>query len=252
MRRVAPWSLALLLALPGDGWGQSADRASRTFANPTDRVWFAVQVTLAELGWKIEETDPVAGRMVTDVRSVDFKEFGVYGQGTRHQLRVTVQAVGEGRTSVVVERELFREERLLWMSSRKPLESADRSVEVALLDAIQATLPAAPAPPPADARPRADVPPSTYKVTYRVRGTADRVALTYRNGQGGTEQSIVPVPWQVSFDARGGSFLYVSAQNQDASGSVTCEILLGDETKSTSTVSGPYVIAECANAAERP
>jgi hypothetical protein len=258
MRRAAPWSLVLLLALSGDGWTQPAP-VSRTFANPIDRVWFAVQLALAGQGWKIEETDPAAGRMVTDVRSVDFKEFGVYGVGTRHLLRVTVQAAGQGGASVAVERELFREERLLWTSSRKPVETTDRSVEATLLDAIQAALPAPESPPPeAERSPPVDVRPSrtiaspTYKVTYRVKGTAGRVALTYRNREGGTEQSVAPLPWQVSFDARAGSFLYVSAQNQDTSGSVTCEILLEEVTRSTTTASGAYVIAECANAAERP
>ena len=218
-----------------------------------------MQLALAGQGWKIEETDPAAGRMVTDVRSVDFKEFGVYGVGTRHLLRVTVQAAGQRGASVAVERELFREERLLWTSSRKPVETTDRSVEAALLDAIQAALPAS-EPSAAGGRALATggrpsepaVASPTYKVTYRVRGTAGRVALTYRNREGGTEQSVVPLPWQVSFDARAGSFLYVSAQNQDTSGSVTCEILLEEVTRSTTTASGAYVIAECANAAERP
>jgi hypothetical protein len=255
MRRVASALLVLLLALPGAGWGQTVPPASRTFANPTERVWFAVQKALAGEGWKIEETDPVAGRMVTDVRSVDFKEFGVYGAGTRHRLRLTVQSVGQTGTSVVVDRELFREERLLWTSSRKPVETTDRSVENALLDAVQAALPA-PEPedrtPPVEARPTRPGPPGTFKVTYRVRGTAGRVALTYRNREGATEQSTVPLPWQVSFDASRGSFLYLSAQSKEAAGSVTCEILLGEDTRSTSTVSGAYVIAECVNAAERP
>jgi hypothetical protein len=222
---------------------------SRLFSSPTDRVWFATQLALSGLGWKIDQIDAVTGRMVTDARSVDFKEFGVYGVGSRHQLRLAVTAAGEGRTSVVVERELFREERLLWMNSRKPIETTDRSVEAAVLDAIQAALPSDPTQP-VEARPQ-DVSP-TYKVTYRVRGSAGRVALTYRTGQGGTEHSVVPLPWQTSFDARGGSFLYVSAQNQDSTGSVTCEILLGEETRATSTASGAYVIAECANAADRP
>jgi hypothetical protein len=265
MSRVA-WLLVLVLTLPVAGWGQTVPAASRTFNSSPDRVWFAVQVTLSGEGWKIEESDPVAGRMVTDARSVDIKDFvGVYSTGTRHRLRLTVQAAGQAGTSVVVERELFEEVRLLWTNSRKPIETTDRRVENALLDAIQAALPAA-APdsvPPAEVRtppverpPRpsaAPAPSESYKVTYRVRGTAGRVALTYRNREGATEQSTVGLPWQVSFDARrGNSFLYVSAQNQDPAGSVTCEILLGEETRSTSTVTGAYVIAECTNAAERP
>jgi hypothetical protein len=268
MSRVA-WLLAVfLLALPGAGRGQTVPPASRTFNSPPDRVWFAVQVALTGNGWKIEETDPAAGRMVTDLRAVEFKDYaGLYAAGTRHRLRLTVQAAPPTGTMVVVERELFREERLFWTSQRKPLESSDRAVENAFLDAIQAALPASdsapPAaevrtPPPVERPPRsaaaaAPAPGGTYRVTYRVRGTVGRVALIYRNREGGTEQSTVGLPWQVSFDARrGNTFLYISAQNQEAAGSVTCEILLGDETRSTSTVTGPYVVAECANAAERP
>jgi hypothetical protein len=88
-------------------------------------------------------------------------------------------------------------------------------------------------------------------VTYRVKGTAGSAVLTYRNARGGTEQSSVRLPWELSFDAKGGLFLYISAQNESTTGSVTCEILLDDETRTSSTSSGAYVIAECSNAAER-
>jgi hypothetical protein len=89
-------------------------------------------------------------------------------------------------------------------------------------------------------------------VTYRVRGSAGAAALTYRNVQGGTEQTRVRLPWEVSFDAKGGTFLYVSAQNPGVEGSVTCEIALDGEVRTSSTSTGAYVIAECSNAAERP
>ena len=91
----------------------------------------------------------------------------------------------------------------------------------------------------------------TFKVTYRVKGTAGSAVLTYRNARGGTEQTSARLPWELSFDAKGGLFLYVSAQNESTTGSVTCEILLDDETRTSSTSSGAYVIAECSNAAER-
>ncbi|HLE43931.1 MAG TPA: hypothetical protein VJB36_07940, partial [Methylomirabilota bacterium] len=71
------------------------------------------------------------------------------------------------------------------------------------------------------------------------------------NARGGTEQASVRLPWEMSFDAKGGSFLYVSAQNHGVAGSVTCEILLDDENRTNSTSTGAYVVAECSNAAER-
>jgi hypothetical protein len=91
----------------------------------------------------------------------------------------------------------------------------------------------------------------TFKVTYRVSGSAGSVALTYRNAMGGTEQSRVRVPWEQTFDAQGGTFLYLSVQNAGVDGSVTCEIALDGEVRTRSTSTGAYVIAECSNAAER-
>jgi hypothetical protein len=113
--------------------------------------------------------------------------------------------------------------------------------------------PAAPAAPPAAPAPGPSVSRGefTFKVSYRVSGSAERVDLTYRDAQGGTQQTSAPLPWQHTFDARGGSFLYVSAQNKQNWGSVTCEILIDGETRTNSTSSGAFVIAECSNAADR-
>jgi len=245
---------------------QTAPAASvaRTFVAPTDRTWEVTESVLKKLGWSIDQRDRAIGWIVTDSRGVEFKDFGVYGEGTRHKLRLTLKAAGEGRTSVAVERELYKEERILWMTERKPLPAADHAVELAVLDEIGKVVPAVAegAPPPVAAAPGAvpgpplGAPPGgrgefTFKVTYRVKASAGSAKLTYRNAEGGTVQTSARVPWETSFDARGGSFLYVAAQNQGATGSVTCEILLDGESRTTSTSSGAYVIAECSNAAER-
>jgi hypothetical protein len=85
-----------------------------------------------------------------------------------------------------------------------------------------------------------------------VSGSVGNADVTYRDAQGGTQQQIgVRLPWQFSFDARGGSFLYISAQNKHNWGSATCEILVDGEMRTNSTSSGAYVMAECSNAAER-
>jgi hypothetical protein len=68
---------------------------------------------------------------------VDFKDYAVYGKGVRHKLRVALKAAGDGRTTVSVERELYTEERILWMIERKPLQPPDQTVELEVLDAIQ-------------------------------------------------------------------------------------------------------------------
>jgi len=91
--------------------------------------------------------------------------------------------------------------------------------------------------------------PTSYKITYRVSGTAKGASLTYANAQGGTEQIEVKIPWQQSFTVKKGAFLYLSAQNIGESGSVTAEILLDGRAWKSSTSSGAYVIASCSGIA---
>ena len=142
----------------------------------------------------------------------------------------------------------------------EPAQAADRSVETSVLDAIVkaglAASPAAAAAPPPPALPPGGPPEGgrgefTYKVTYIVKGTAPGAMLTYRNPRGGTEQTSVRLPWESSFTVKGGEFLYISAQNEGTSGSVTCEILLDGVSRTNATSSGAYVIAECSSAAGR-
>lgn len=86
---------------------------------------------------------------------------------------------------------------------------------------------------------------TTSQITYRIKGSASRVSLTYNNAQGGTEQKEARVPWEISFNARSGAFLYVSAQNNGSMGTVTCEILVDGLVVRTSTSEGAYKIATC-------
>ena len=138
MKRIA--TPLLVLALLGISAatlsGQTGEPVTRTFNAPLDRVWAVTESVLKSLGWDIDERDRSVGWILTDSRGVEFKDFGVYGEGTRHKLRVTVKAAGEGRTSVSVERQLYKEERILWMKERKPIQAKDRSVETAVVDAI--------------------------------------------------------------------------------------------------------------------
>ena len=53
---------------------------------------------------------------------------------------LTLKAAGEGRTTVSVEREVYTEERILWMTERKPVQATDQVVEMGVLDAIQKAL----------------------------------------------------------------------------------------------------------------
>ncbi len=95
-----------------------------------------------------------------------------------------------------------------------------------------------------------------YYVKYSVTGSASTVDITIENESGGTSQfSDVALPWEYSFKGYAGTgtydylFVYVSAQNQGSTGTVTATILYKkDETDQyqtykTSTSSGAYVIA---------
>lgn len=127
----------LCLFLAAQASAQTAEPVARTLNASFEKVWAISESVLKSLGWDIDERDKAVGWIVTDSRGVDFKDFGVYGEGIRHKLRLRFKAVGENRTSVSVEREVYREERILWMRERKPVQTQDRSVEVGVLNAIE-------------------------------------------------------------------------------------------------------------------
>jgi hypothetical protein len=84
------------------------------------------------------------------------------------------------------------------------------------------------------------------EVTYSVTGSAARAEITMENGQGGTEQTTVSLPWSQPVDgARSGQFVYISAQNQSGYGDVTCTIRVNGADFKSSTSSSEYGIADC-------
>jgi len=85
---------------------------------------------------------------------------------------------------------------------------------------------------------------SSIDVKYKVTGTAETVDITYENRDGGTSQEAdVEVPWSYSFTGHPGDFVYISAQNQGSTGTVTVTILTDGDVVKTSTSEGAYVIA---------
>ncbi len=81
-------------------------------------------------------------------------------------------------------------------------------------------------------------------VIYEITGTAKEVDVTLNNATGGTEQySNVSIPKKYSYSSFTDSFLYISAQNQGESGSVTVSIYVNGKLFKTSRSSGAYVIA---------
>lgn len=84
-------------------------------------------------------------------------------------------------------------------------------------------------------------------VTYFVTSSPGVVVdLTYANEDGGTEQrDNVTLPFTDHLTVPHGEHLYISAQNQGDSGTVTCEIQHDSIAFEKATSSGAYVIAQC-------
>jgi hypothetical protein len=91
-------------------------------------------------------------------------------------------------------------------------------------------------------------------IVYDVLGSAPGANLTYRTLTGTEQQSNLAVPLANNAGHRSpirlgpvpsGTFLYISAQNSGAYGSVTCVIREGKRVLSRNTASGQAAIATC-------
>ena len=82
-------------------------------------------------------------------------------------------------------------------------------------------------------------------VRYKVTSTASEVDITFVNGSGDTVQNNgVEPPWEISFGADVGDFVYVSAQMMEGGDhSVTVTIYSDGHTFESNTSTGPYAIA---------
>lgn len=90
------------------------------------------------------------------------------------------------------------------------------------------------------------MPTAELSVLYRVTGTAKEASLTYIRSEGAQEQddSYLPTAKRVR-GPKPGMFVYISAQNMDDFGSVTCEIEVNGETWRNATTHSAYGIATC-------
>ena len=132
-------TLAALLLLAGGAAAQT-DGRTRVFNAPVDRVWTVTRSTLQSLGWGIDKEDRNVGWIRTDSRRLEGDDFGVYAKGTKQRLRLVIKAVDNGRTSVTVERRVWKEERILWMDKEEDIQVNDPRFEVSVLDAIGQSL----------------------------------------------------------------------------------------------------------------
>jgi uncharacterized lipoprotein len=124
--------LALLIAATAAAEGT----VERTFSAPQDRVWSATEAVLKHLGWDIDKADRSFGLITTDSRRVDGENYGVYEKALRHRLRVHVKPAGEGRTTVAIDRSVFKRERILFVDKDEPIVDPSQAVEKALLEEI--------------------------------------------------------------------------------------------------------------------
>jgi uncharacterized lipoprotein len=138
--RILTWTLLLVLALASAA--PAAEPVAQTFNAPMDRVWTVVEAVLKQLGWDIDKKDRTIGMIGTDSRRVDGQDWGVYAKGLRHRLTLYVKAASENRTTVTIERNVFKRERILWVDKDEPVATASdkRDVERSILAAIAKAL----------------------------------------------------------------------------------------------------------------
>jgi len=124
-------TLVVALVAPVD-----AGSASQTFPVTLDRAWSIAEKVLKVLGWDLDKVDRSIGWITTDSRKLDGEDYGVYAKGMRHRLRVHLKADGANRTTITVERGVFKRERILWMNADDPVPTPDAAVEREVLAAI--------------------------------------------------------------------------------------------------------------------
>lgn len=97
-------------------------------------------------------------------------------------------------------------------------------------------------------------------IKYHVEGSARTVSITMQSRSGNMEQvSSVALPMKSSAGTEGlslgevacGEFLYISAQNNGETGTVTCRITSNGVTIEEASSSGAFVIASCSGSVPR-
>jgi hypothetical protein len=132
-------SMMVALAMLAGPPVQAAE-VTQSFAAPIDRVWEVTRAVLRQQDWEIDKEDRTIGWISTKPRRVEGEEYGVYMKGTVHKLVLHVKAVSTARTTVGVERNVFKRERIMWIEKDEPVAVTDRQVEKALLAAIEKSL----------------------------------------------------------------------------------------------------------------
>ena len=128
--------LALVLAIPA----AAAGPVEFTYNAPVDRVWERTVAVLKVLGWDVDKADRSIGFIVTDSRRVDGDNYGVYEKALRHKLQLNIRRASDTRTTVTVERTVFKRERILFVDKDEPIDDPRTEVQKSILDAIGKSL----------------------------------------------------------------------------------------------------------------
>ena len=115
-------TLALLL---GAGLTPAAAQDGATFFNdtPTTEIYTVTRSVLKSLGWDIDKEDRAVGWIRTDSRRLDGENFGVYAKGVKHRLRVVINRQDANRSTVTVERRVYKEERILFVDKEEDIKT---------------------------------------------------------------------------------------------------------------------------------
>ena len=128
--------LALLLAVPA----AAAGPVEFTFNAPVDTVWDKTMAVLKVLGWDIDRADQSIGIIVTGSKRLDGDNFGVYEKALRHRLQLNLRRASDTRTTVSIERTVFKRERILFVDKDEPIDDPRTEVQKSILDAIGKSL----------------------------------------------------------------------------------------------------------------
>ena len=127
--------LTLLLAVPA-----AAGPVEFTYNAPVDRVWEKTVAVLKVLGWDVDRADRSVGLIVTESRRVDGDNYGVYEKALRHKLQLSIRRLSDTRTTVGIDRSVFKRERILFVDKDEPIEDKRTDVQKSILDAIGKSL----------------------------------------------------------------------------------------------------------------
>ena len=119
----------------------AAEPVAQTFNAPMERVWTTAEAVLKQLGWGIDRKDRSIGMLTTESRRLEGEDYVVYAKGLRHRLTLHVKATSENRTTVTVDRDTFRRERILWIDKDEPANAGGGTeMQRAVLAAIAKAL----------------------------------------------------------------------------------------------------------------